>query len=85
MRRPKQVREEYKAVTRAMRDLASKGKHGPLAADEELYCRLAAIKNTLEWVYPRLIKTKAKGHERLNELMGYRHFAMGPTHAALYP
>lgn len=50
-----------------------------------MYGRLAIVKMTLEWVHPLLIKTKAKGPDRLNELMGYRHFANGPTHAVLYP
>jgi hypothetical protein len=80
------VRKEYKAVCQAMKDLAKKGSgKTPLPKDEEQYCRLATIKNTLEWVHPKLIKTTAKGHERLKELMGHRHYAMGPTHAELYP
>lgn len=85
MRRPQQVRKEYKTVCQAMRDLMKKGGRTPLPQDEGLYCRLAAVKKTLEWVYPRLIKTTAKGHDRLSELAGYRHYVMGPTHAELYP
>jgi hypothetical protein len=61
------------------------GGHWPLQKDEDVYCRLAAVKNTLEWVHPLLIKTKAKGPDRLNELLGHRHYANGPTHAVLYP
>lgn len=85
MRKRKGMRNEYNKVCRAMRKLARKGGGKPLPQDDELYCRLAAVKKTLEWVYPRLIKTSAKGHARLNELMGHRHYAMGPTHAELYP
>ena len=53
--------------------------------DNELYMRLATVKDTLEWAYPRLIKTTAKGHERLSELMGYKHYVMGPTFTLLHP
>lgn len=56
----------------------------PLEGDMELYMRLSAIKNTLEWIYPRLIKTTAKGHERLDEI-SRKHVLMGPTFAELYP
>lgn len=85
MRDPLAVRHEYKKVCGAMSDLAKRGGNSPLSQDEDLYLRLAAIKKTLEWVHPRLIKTTAKGHDRLNELVGHRHYAMGPTHDALYP
>lgn len=57
----------------------------PLAEDTELYLRLAVVKRTLEWVHPLLLETEAKGSERLNALMGYSHFANGPTHSVLYP
>lgn len=59
----------------------------PLERDMELYMRLSAIKNTLEWVYPKLIKATAKGpegHERLDEI-SRKHVPMGPTFAELYP
>lgn len=85
MRSSRMVRHEYKRVCEAMSGLAKKGGNSPLCQDEELYLRLATIKNTLEWVHPRLIKTCAEGHDRLNELMGHRHYAMGPTHDVLYP
>ena len=61
------------------------GGHTPLPEDSDLYCRLAVVKKTLEWVHPVLIKTTAKGANRFNELMGHRHYACGPTHAVLYP
>jgi hypothetical protein len=85
MRRPKQVRKEYKYVCRAMADLMKKGSYGPLPEDLDLYRRLGAVKNTLEWVHSALIKTRARGQNRLNELCGHKHFVMGPTHAQLYP
>jgi hypothetical protein len=87
MRSPTAVRKEYKKVCQAMKDLAKQGsdRRTPLPKDEELYCRLAAIKDTLEWIHPRLIKTTAKGHDRFNELAGHKHYVMGPTHAELYP
>lgn len=88
MRSPACVKSEYRKVCQAMDDLLKKGgprNRTPLECDESLYLRLDAIKITLEWVYPRLIKTSAKGHGRLNELIGNRHYAMGPTHDTLYP
>jgi hypothetical protein len=88
MRSPRSVRKEHKKVCQAMKDMVKKGgrcNRTPLPKDEYMYGRLAIVKMTLEWVHPLLIKTKAKGPDRLNELMGYRHFANGPTHAVLYP
>jgi len=85
---PRAVRKEYKAVCRAMNELLKKGgshNPAPLPQDNDLYCRLAVVKKTLEWVHPLLIKTAAKGIDRRNELMGHRHYANGPTHAVLYP
>jgi hypothetical protein len=82
------INQEYKTVCAAMAQLCEKGGRSdrtPLPGDEDLYCRLAVVKETLEWVHPKLIKTTAKGAARFNELMGYRHYAMGPTHAVLYP
>jgi hypothetical protein len=78
------IRNEYKTVCQAMADLKRKGDgHSPLPEDSDTYCRLAVVKNTLEWVHPILIKTSKT--DRWNELMGQRHFVMGPTHAVLYP
>ena len=88
MRSPSSVKSEYRKVCQAMHDLLQKGgprNRTPLECDEILYLRLETIKRTLEWVFPRLIKTSAKGHGRLNELLGYKHYAMGPTHDTLYP
>jgi hypothetical protein len=81
------ARKEHEAASEAMRQLTKKGKGGrnPLPEDNELYMRLATVKDTLEWAYPRLIKTTAKGHERLSELMGYKHYVMGPTFTLLHP
>jgi hypothetical protein len=85
MRGPKQVREEYKYVCKVMADLLKKGPDGPLVKDEALYLRLSCVKNTLEWVHPALIKTAAKGPDRLNELMSSKHYVHGPTFAELHP
>jgi hypothetical protein len=83
------IRKEHKAVRskmdELMRDGDAAGHQGPLPKDEELYFRLYSIKQTLEWVYPSLIKTTAKGVERQMELAGYRHYVAGPLHATLYP
>jgi hypothetical protein len=82
------VRKEYKDVCAEMKKLEKKGSGGriPLPRDMELYMRLSAIKNTLEWIHPKMIRTVAKGHdERLNELMSRKHFVMGPTFAELHP
>jgi hypothetical protein len=86
MRAPSSIREEYKQVCKAMGDLDKKGGgYSPLPEDSDLYCRLAVVKNTLEWVHPVLVKTTTKGQDRYNELMGHRYLAFGPTHAVLYP
>lgn len=86
MRSPKLIRAEHRKVCHAMKDLIKKGGgHTPLPQDDDLYGRLAVVKRTLEWVHPLLIKTTAKGPDRLNELMGHKHYVSGPTHAVLYP
>jgi hypothetical protein len=86
MRTPMSVRREYKKVCEAMDDLVKKGAgHTPLPEDSDVYCRLAVVKKTLEWVHSVLIKTTTKGPDRYNELAGHRHHVMGPTHAVLYP
>ena len=82
------VRKEYKTVCQAMKDLLKKGgrrNHTPLPEDSDVYCRLAVVRKTLEWVHPLLIKTTARGPDRIAELLGHRHYANGPTHAVLYP
>jgi hypothetical protein len=80
------VRNEYKYVCKTMHNLDKKGGgHSPLPSDSDLYCRLEVVKNTLEWVHPLLIRTECKGPGRLNELLGYKHFAMGPTRAVMHP
>jgi hypothetical protein len=85
MRSSKQVREEHKYVCKRMAELMKKGNDGPLPQDSDLYCRLYAVKSTLEWVHPLLIKTKAKGTNRLNELISHRHYMFGPTSAEINP
>ena len=83
------IRKEHKEVCAKMNELmregAADGHQGPLPEYEELHSRLHSIKQTLEWVYPSLIKTTAKGLERRTELGGYRHYVAGPLHATLYP
>lgn len=84
------IRKEHKAVRLKMDELTSEARtagyvQGPLPKDEELYFRLYSIKQTLEWVYPSLIKTTTKGVERHMELAGYRHYVAGPLQATLYP
>ena len=46
------------------RDVSPQAGNGriPLPKNEELYMRLYSIKQTLEWVYPSLIKTIARKH-----------------------
>jgi len=75
MRQATVIRREYKRVCQALRELH--GKSGPSATNHELYMRLATIKNTLEWVNPKLVKPKIAA--------GARHIVAGPTHAELYP
>jgi len=85
MARATRIREEYKKVCQAMADLDRKGGgHTPLPEDSDVYCWLAVVKKTLEWVHPILIKTAAKRADRWDELMGHRHFVIGPTHAVLH-
>lgn len=84
------IRKEHKAVCLKMEQLTSEARaagheQGPLPKYEELYFQLYSIKQTLEWVYPSLIKTQGKGVERRMELAGYRHYMAGPLHATLYP
>lgn len=80
------ITKEYKKVCEAMDDvLQNGGGRTPLPEDNDLYCRLAVVKKTLEWVHSMLIPTTTKGRDRSNELMGHRHIAKGPTHAVLYP
>ncbi len=81
----RRIRQEYKRVCREMEKLMQRGDRAPLPKDRDLYGRLAAIKKTLEWVHPLLIKTKGKGPDRYIELTGYRHFIAGPTFAEMYP
>ena len=62
------IRKEHKAVCSKMDDLTKEARaaghrQGPLAKDEALYFRLFSIQQTLEWVYPPLIKTSGKGRE----------------------
>jgi hypothetical protein len=86
MRSPKSVWQEHKKVCEAMAKIIQKGGgHLPLAEDTEVYGRLAIVRYTLEWVHPLLLKTKAKGNERLQALYGYNHVANGPTHVVLFP
>lgn len=82
---PRIIRKEYRKVCHEMDLLRQKGRGTPLPDDSDVYCRLAVVKKTLEWVHPLLIKTAAKGSDRFNELLGHRHYALGPTHAVLHP
>jgi len=80
------VRKEYQNVCREMDNLLKKaGCQTPLSEDSDVYCRLAVVKKTLEWVHPLLIKTTAKGPDRIGELLCHKHYAYGPTNAVLYP
>jgi hypothetical protein len=88
MESPKRIRKEHKRVCQAMKVLRRRGgrfNRTPLPDDEDLYGRLATVKMTLEWVHPFLIKTMAKGADRINILIGHKHFSFGPVHAVLFP
>jgi hypothetical protein len=85
MQSPKRVREEHKCVCKKMAELMKKGSNGSLPQEDDLYGRLDAVKNTLEWVHPLLIKTTAKGTDRLNELASHRHYTFEPTFAEIHP
>ena len=67
------------------------GGRGPLPEKVGLYLRLTAVKNTLEWCEPILVKTGKYGPNptatcsRYQELMCYRHIMAGPVFAELYP
>ena len=91
----RRIRKEYKAACEALDTLMQEGikagGRGPLPEKVGLYLRLRAVKNTLEWREPILIKTGKRGPNptatcsRYQELMGYRHIAGGPVFAELYP
>jgi hypothetical protein len=85
MRSATEIRKEHEAVCARMEGLLPAGHQGPLPKDDELYMRLYSIKQTLEWVYPSLIKTARKGVERQMELAGMRHYLVGPLRATFYP
>lgn len=78
------IKNEHESVCAAMKKLERTDGGFPVEGDTPLYLRLAAVKNTLEWVCPQLVKI-AKGSDRLDALMGYKHIASGPTFAQLYP
>jgi hypothetical protein len=86
MKSPDEVKKEYDAANKAMEDLMTKGGgRWPLEKDNELYMRLATIKDTLEWVHSDLIETTPDGPGRQIELAGEKHVVMGPTFSTLYP
>jgi hypothetical protein len=80
MRRCLDIEREYKKVCAAL-DVLHEGASTRRCAsgDKDLYIRLTSIKKTLEWIYPRLIKTKGIGRVRFSELMEHKHFEIGPT------
>ncbi len=54
-----------------------------LPEDRELYFRLHGVKQTLEWVYPSLIKTPPKTEDRRIALLGHQHYVHGPLHSII--
>lgn len=91
----RRIRKEHKAACEALNALMQEGIeagcNGPLPEKVGLYLRLSAVKNTLEWCEPNLVKTGKHGPNptatcsRFEELMGYRHIALGPVMAEMYP
>lgn len=74
MRRWRDIEREYKSVCDAL------SKHSAANPGESAVAlQLMAIKKTLEWTYPRLIRTKGSGRARWRELLEHRHFVVGPT------
>lgn len=76
------IRKEHKAVRGILAKLIRDGKDAgyegqPLPKDKQLYLEIDAIRLTLEWVYPALVKHAERGT--------YRHLLAGPLHATLYP
>jgi hypothetical protein len=68
-----------------MKKLEKKGNNGPLPKDDELYMQLSAIKNTLEWVHPGLVKKRGMSHQEWFDRTSRNHFILGPTFAQVYP
>ena len=85
MRRLREIRKEHKNACDEIKKLERKGGGTPLPSDRRTYFQLVAVRYTLEWVHWKLIKTEAKGPNRIREIMGYRHYYAGPTFAVLYP
>jgi hypothetical protein len=82
------VRKEYKKACEELKTLTKKNNSAsrPRPEDEDLYFRLHAIKDTLEWVHPALIKTESKERAQRNmELIGHKHYVFGPVFATFYP
>ena len=51
--------------------------------NRELYFRLHGVKQTLEWVYPSLIKNPLKAEDRRIALLGHQHYVHGPLHSII--
>lgn len=89
MQNLKSLRAEHKKACKEMKALMEKGTkaggNGPSPEDVNQYLQLSTIKETLEWVHPRLIETTAKPTDPnyLNELLGHRFYALGPVGATL--
>jgi hypothetical protein len=80
MRRWRDIEREYHSVCLALSRLSAAD-----TTDAVVALQLLSIKKTLEWTYPRLIKTRGSGRVRWKELMEHRHFVIGPTEDLLTP
>jgi len=89
MRSAKAIRKEHKDVCAKIAELMREGDEagcpGPVPEHEELYFRLYSIQITLEWVHPNLIKTVKCDVPRHMQLIGHKHYTMGPLFRTLYP
>ena len=91
----RRIRKEHKAACEAMDILMQEGikagGRGPLPEEAELYLRLSAVRNTLEWCEPILIKTGEGAPESYRHLFkicrvdGLPAYCRGPVFAELYP
>lgn len=83
MRNAVAIRKEHRAVCAKMSEMMRKANGELLPEDRELYFRLHGVKQTLEWVYPSLISTPPKAHDRRVALLGHYHYVHGPMHSII--
>ena len=86
---PKRIKKEHKRAIAEMAALVQgakdKGHDFPVDHGYELHCRLAIIKDVLEWVDTSLVTTDPKGRSRIEQLIGdcYYYGLDGPVNTEM--